>query len=118
MRCVLLMESKCSCDAVSILFIYNLFFTHLFRLICGRRVRVELSTGKSRHEKMGRGGPDRGFGGGGGGGRDRDGRGPYGGGSPGRDRGMARREPYPRGGPERGRGFDDRGYAGRHRYSR
>lgn len=87
------------------------------KLICGRRVRVELSTGKSRHEKMGRGGPDRGFGGGGGGGRDRDGRGPYGGGSPGRDRGMARREPYPRGGPERGRGFDDRGYAGRHRYS-
>ncbi|XP_027204928.1 uncharacterized protein LOC113798569 isoform X2 [Dermatophagoides pteronyssinus] len=64
------------------------------KLICGRRVRVELSTGKSRHEKRGfrirdgPGGPRGGYGGPGG---PRDG-------SPRRPRG----DPYGRGMPDRG----------------
>lgn len=68
-------------------------------MICGRRVRVELSTGKSRHEKSR-------F-------RPRDGRG--GGYSP-RDS-RSRRDPYPRGIPD-GRGrYDDR-YPRHRGYSR
>lgn len=62
------------------------------RLICGRRVRVELSTGKSRHEKRGfrmRDGPGGPRGGYAGGLRD---------GSPRRPRG----DPYVRGMPDRG----------------
>lgn len=78
------------------------------RLICGRRVRVELSSGKSRHDKSPRGfGGDRGD-------RGRDMRGSRGsyGSPPPRDRGMSRREPFR--GPERR--YDDRsgGYSGRH----
>ncbi|KAI2807053.1 hypothetical protein RDWZM_006229 [Blomia tropicalis] len=83
------------------------------KIICGRRVRVELSSGKSRHEKSARGYGNPG------GIRDNRGYGPRNGGSPRRD--SVRREPYGRSAPDRGARYEnERGaYSTRHRvYSR
>ncbi|XP_054153644.1 serine/arginine-rich splicing factor 3-like [Oppia nitens] len=78
------------------------------KILCGRRIRVELSTGKSRHDGKsgggGGGGGPRQYGGQSGGGSSRGppdyGRGGYGRESPSYSRGSSRRtEPYYRGSP-------------------
>lgn len=102
------MENSLAAKNLFVCWLLIVVYEFAFRIICGRRVKVELSTGKSRHDKPGGG---RGF------------RGPPG--PPGRfrdspPRRMESRYPYGGGGggrDRRGNGYDDGRYP-RHRYSR